>query len=246
MVLKVSDISKSFGKLDVLTGVNLEVKSGECLCIIGKNGSGKSTLINMIVNLIEPDSGEIFFWEDKIDNPNSNIKSRIGVVPEFNPVIDEFNLQDYLEYVGVIYGLGNDVIERRSGYLIDFFFDEAPGKKKTIGQFSKGMKLKAGICAALIHKPELVILDEPFDGLDMVSANHLITFLKEYRQEGNAVFLSSHDMLFVEKIATHVSLIKGTEVLSFSISDFKQNGRSFEEQVSSILGYNPKELKPFE
>lgn len=246
MILKVSNVSKSFGKNAVLEKVGLEINKGECHCLIGKNGSGKSTLINMIIDVVKPDEGEITFWGDKISDSNSNIKSRIGVLPEFNPVIDEFSIQDYLEYVGVIYNVEKTIIKKRSDYLINYFFDNPPEKKKSIGEFSKGMKLKTGICASLIHKPKMIILDEPFEGLDVLSANNMTAFLNDYIRSGNSVFISSHDMLFVEKIATHVSLIKGKELLNFSFSDFQRNGYSFEEQVSSILGYNPKALKPFE
>lgn len=246
MVLKVLNVSKSFGENTVLEKVGLEINEGECHCLIGRNGSGKSTLINMIIDVVKPDEGEITFWGDKISDSNSTIKSRIGVLPEFNPIIDEFSIQDYLEYVGVIYSLEKTIIKKRSDYLINFFFDDLPEKKKSIGEFSKGMKLKTGICASLIHKPKMVILDEPFEGLDVLSANNMIAFLKDYIRNGNSVFISSHDMLFVEKIATHVSLINGKELLNFSVSDFQKNGRSFEEQVSSILGYNPKVLTPFE
>lgn len=243
-MLNISNISKSFKENIVLKKVCLTVKEGECHCLIGKNGSGKSTLINILIDVMEPDTGNITFWGEDINSSNS-IKSKIGVLPEFNPVIDEFNIYDYLKYIGLLYGLDDELIKKRCEYLIEYFFEDTPKKKKPIGQFSKGMKLKTGICAALIHKPQLLILDEPFDGLDVFSANSLVTFLNEYRKEGNSIFVSSHDMLFMEKIATHVSVIKDKEVLNFPVSEFKRNGKPFEEHVSAVMGYNPKEVKVF-
>lgn len=246
MVLSLKNVSKSYGENKILENVRLEMNEGNCLCLIGKNGSGKSTLINIIIDLIKADTGDISFWGENLFDPNSKVKKRIGVLPEFNPIIDEFSLQDYLDYVGLIYQVDKSILKQRSSYLIDYFFDAPPKKNKLIGEFSKGMKLKTGICAALIHKPDMIIFDEPFDGLDVFSANNLSAFLNDYVKNGNSVFLSSHDMLFIEKIATHVSLIKDSKVLNFSVSEFLKNGYSFEEHVSSILGYESKLIKPFE
>ncbi len=246
MILSVSGITKSFEKKEVLKKVNLKIEAGECHCLIGKNGSGKSTLINMIIDVVEPDEGIIKFSGDFLNDPASAVKSKIGVLPEFNPVIDEFSIQDYLEYVGLIYKMDKELIRKRSEFLIQFFFEEPPSSKKIIGSFSKGMKMKTGICAALIHKPELLILDEPFDGMDIFSANNMVSFLNDYKEKGNAILVSSHDMLYMEKVATHVSIIKDAEILNFPMSYFHANSSSFEKQISELLGYNPKELPEFE
>lgn len=246
MDLTLTDIKKSFGKKEVLKNVSLEVKAGECHCLIGKNGSGKSTLINMIIDVVEPDEGMIRFSGDFLNDPTSSVKSKIGVLPEFNPVVDEFSIQDYLEYVGLIYRMDKELIEKRSKFLMDYFFESPPKRKKTIGSFSKGMKLKTGICAALIHKPEMLVLDEPFDGMDIFSANNLVSFFNDYKKKGNGILVSSHDMLYMEKIATHVSIIKDAEVSSFPMEYFFEKESSFEEQVSEFLGYNTKALIEFE
>ena len=245
MVLHVESISKSFEKTVVLEDVTFNVNSSECHCLIGKNGSGKSTLINMLIDVVAPDNGRVEYWGKGINDPAADVKKRIGVLPEFNPLVEEFSVQDYLRYVGLIYDLEESLIKQRSEYLLDYFFEEIPSIKKMMGNFSKGMKLKAGICAALIHKPELLILDEPFDGMDVFSANNLVAFLNDYRKQGNSIFISSHDMLFMEKIATHVSLIKETKLMSYDMEHFLTKEKLFEVQVSELLGYNPKEIKEF-
>lgn len=244
-MINISNLSKSFGKNTVLTQVNLKIGEGECHSLIGKNGSGKSTLINLMIDLIEPDTGGITFWGEQLNTPDSPVKAKVGVLPEFNPLIEEFSVHDYLEYIGVIYGLEKGLIKQRTAYLIDYFYEEDPGKKKPMSQFSKGMKMKAGVCAALIHKPKFLILDEPFDGMDVFSSNGLVAFLNEYRSLGNSILISSHDMLFMEKIATHLSLIKETEVLNFTAEEFRREGTTFEQHVSEVLGYNLKEIKEF-
>ncbi|MCG8373031.1 MAG: ABC transporter ATP-binding protein [Balneolales bacterium] len=246
MLLDIECITKKKKKKEVLKKVNLKIEAGECHCLIGKNGSGKSTLINMIIDVVEPDEGIIKFSGDFLNDPASAVKSKIGVLPEFNPVIDEFSIQDYLEYVGLIYKMDKELIRKRSEFLIQFFFEEPPSSKKIIGSFSTGMKMKTGIWAALVHKPELLILDEPFDGMDIFSANNMVSFLNDYKEKGNAILVSSHDMLYMEKVATHVSIIKDAEILSFPMSYFHANNSSFEKQISELLGYNPKELPEFE
>lgn len=103
--------------------------------------------------MVKPDKGQIRIFGEYINDEEVEVKKKIGVLPEFNPVIDEFSVQDYREYVGLIYQLEQDVIWQRSEYLIDYFFKETPDPKKPVGQFSKGMKLKTDLCAALIHNP---------------------------------------------------------------------------------------------
>lgn len=246
MILDITNLAKTYGKTTILKDVCLKVLPSECHCLIGKNGSGKSTLINMIIDVVEPDKGFITFAGEALNEPGSKVKSKIGVLPEFNPIVDEFSIQDYLEYVGMIYNLDKMLIKKRSETLIQYFFESTPDRRKTIGSFSKGMKLKTGICAALIHKPELLILDEPFDGMDIFSANNLVAFLNDYKEKGNSILVSSHDMLYMEKIATHISIIKDTEVVSIPMDHFRNSTSSFEAQVSEILGYDPKKLIEFE
>lgn len=243
--LAIEGLSKSYSGKQVLQDVNLTIDKGECLGLIGKNGSGKSTLINMIIDVVKPDKGQIRIFGEYINDEEVEVKKKIGVLPEFNPVIDEFSVQDYLEYVGLIYQLKQDVIWQRSEYLIDYFFEETPDPKKPVGQFSKGMKLKTGLCAALIHKPQLLILDEPFDGMDVFSSKNLVDFLDDYRKKGNAILVSSHDMLFMEKIATKVSVIRDQQLLHIDLQEIASNGNSFEEYVANRMGYNPKEVKEF-
>jgi len=245
MFLQVKGVSKSFDSEVILKNASLEINEGECHCLIGKNGTGKSTLINMIINLIEKDEGTIELFDTDFETDPDLIKKQIGVLPEFNPVIEEFSIQDYLQYIGLIYDLEEEIIASRIEFLIEYFFEKKPDNRKPISQFSKGVKLKTGLCAAIMHKPKLLILDEPFDGMDVFSSNNLIEFLNDYRSKGNAILVSSHDMLFMDKIASHVSVIHEDELLNYTREQLMQNGKSFEKQVAEIMGYNPKEIREF-
>ncbi len=245
MLLQVQNVRKSFGDNLVLKDAGLEIGEGECHGLIGKNGSGKSTLINMIINLVEPDEGNIRLFDSGFEKRPDEIKKKIGVLPEFNPLVEEFSLPDYLEYIGLIYGLERELIASRTEFLTDYFFEDVPGPKKPISDFSKGMKLKAGVCAALMHKPKLLILDEPFDGLDVFSSNNLVEFLNDYRNRGNSILASSHDILFMDKIVTHVSIIRDEELLNFTKEELIKKEQPFDKQVADIMGYNPKTIQEF-
>ncbi|WP_138432191.1 ABC transporter ATP-binding protein [Fodinibius saliphilus] len=247
MILEVRDIKKSFGTTKVLDGINLSIQEGECYCLIGRNGAGKSTLIHIIIDLLETDRGVVKLFGSKYSDSSQLIKSNIGVLPEFNPVINEFTGIDYLRYVGMIYELPKKLMKKRIRILSNYFFEDSTNLKKKIGQYSKGMKIKIGICAAVIHKPKFLVLDEPFENLDPLASNNLATFISDYRKQGNALLVSSHEINYVQKIATHLGILE-THKLIYSGSLEKilnENEKKFDDQVSSMLGYTPKSLDNF-
>lgn len=247
MILSVNNLSKVYMVDVVFSDVTFSVGEGECYCLIGKNGSGKSTLINILTNLIGYNSGSIAIFGKSYADDAHYIKERIGVLPEFNPVIAEFSTKEYLEYVGYLYNLEKEVIYKRIDTLVDFFFEDYSIMDKPVEHFSKGMKLKLGLCAALIHKPKLLLLDEPFDGLDVISSNKLSSFLNSYRKQGNAIFLSSHNMLYLEKVATHIGVLNSGKLpLSKSLVEIT-NGEenSLEEKIIQVLGYQSEDIVEF-
>lgn len=247
MVVSVKNLSKTFGRDKVFENISLSVDESDCYCLIGKNGAGKSTFINILAGILPQNSGSVAIFKKQYPKDASFIKTRMGVLPEFNPVIDEFDGMEYLEYVGYLYGLDKQIIDNRINYLVNYFFDDIDSINKGIGQFSKGMKLKIGLCSALIHKPKLLILDEPFDGLDVISSNKLVSFLNFYRSEGNTIILSSHNMLYTEKVATHIGLLIDNKLAySLSLNQILNEGeKTLEEKISSKLGYKFKQFNEF-
>lgn len=246
-MLHVKNIEKAFDDILVLSGITLSILENDCYCLIGRNGAGKSTLIHIIIDLIAADKGSVeIFGTTYSDNPEY-IKKNIGVLPEFNPVVQEFSGIDYLKYVGLIYDLSKELIEKRIKILTNYFFDDLSHLQKPIAQFSKGMKIKIGICAAVIHKPKLLILDEPFENLDPLASSNLATFIHDYRQQGNALLVSSHEINYIEKIATHLGILDNNELkYSGTIEQIKKvSNKKFDDEISSMLGYIPKSLDKF-
>jgi ABC-2 type transport system ATP-binding protein len=246
-MLRIRNLEKSYGPVKVLEDVSISVREGECYSLIGKNGAGKSTLINIIADLLKFNEGELSIFNQTYEENAFFIKSNIGVLPEFNPLIEEFSGNDFLEYIGTIYSLPNSIIKERIDWLLSYFFEDDSTGSKSISEYSKGMKIKIGICAALIHKPKLLILDEPFDNLDPVSCKHLINFLIDYRQQGNAILVSSHDLSHIVDISTHIGILNNRKIEYEStlqeILDKSKN--KLGDFVTKILGYNTKQILNF-
>lgn len=231
MSIKITNISKYFNNRVILKDINVLIPPGQCYCILGKNGAGKSTLINILLDLIKPDNGKILISDMSYDNNSIKIKKNIGALPESSPLIPEFTGYQYLKFIGLLHKLRIEVIKFRINRLNEYFFEFSKDLNKRISTYSHGMKVKLGLCSALIHKPRILILDEPFAGLDPLTANKLINFLIEFMNSKRTIFLSSHNLLYVEKIATHIGILdNGYLKYSSSLSDFIKNGQLILEQ----------------
>lgn len=234
MNVEVKNLSKAFGKQTILSDINIELRNGEICCLLGKNGAGKTTLINIIINLITPDSGSVFYDSQSYSHIPVDIKRRIGILSETNPVIEELTAGQFLRLSGKLYQLDSDKIKQRIGDLLSWFFDN-PEKVRTkrLSGFSTGMKKKIGLIAAVLHTPELLILDEPFSGLDPLAARECVDFISLYKNEQRTVFLASHDLSYVEQVATKVVVLdKQQFVFKGPLSDFTANGA---DQIDGVL-----------
>jgi ABC-2 type transport system ATP-binding protein len=238
--LSISGISKQYTGKTVLNNISCSIENGQCFWLVGRNGAGKSTLINILADLIAPDSGTVSFGGLSYATDELAIKRNLGVMPDKNPAIPQLTGWGYLQFVGLLHELPPDECKRRAESLLAYFFDESEGVHKRIGSYSHGMTKKIGLCAALIHRPQYLILDEPFAGLDPVSSAKLVQFLQTYLTPERALFLSSHDLGYAQKIMTHIGILEGG-VLQFvgSAEDFASSKHTLEESILQIL--QPKE-----
>ena len=240
-MIQITDLTKSYGGNVVIEKLDLTIKNGQVYCLLGKNGAGKTTLINIILDLIEKNGGKIqIFGIDhlQLDKPN---KMRIGVVNENLALIEEINGYEFLMFVGKIYKIPSEILKKRINDLFDYFFEDKLDLKKNIAKYSTGMKKKMAFCASVIHTPEILILDEPFSGLDPLVANQMIMFIKKYRRLDRLIFISSHDLSYVEKVSTHIGVLDNHKlVFNSTLENFTENGAN--ELDSALL----KILKPNE
>jgi ABC-2 type transport system ATP-binding protein len=240
MNIKVQNVTKSYDKLLVLNNINLEFKEGETYCVIGKNGAGKSTFFNIVSGLLHADSGDILFDDKSYKQLPNYIKKKTGLLNNVSSLIQELTAYQYLSLIAQFYSINKNDREEKIEKMFAFFF---PDKKEIaslkILAFSTGMKRKLEVCSCIMHNPEVLILDEPFSGLDPLAAENIITFFSQYSQKNRTIIFSSHNLDYVEKINPILILIDET-VIKFQgrVTEFVQSsGKNFHESLLEILNY---------
>lgn len=191
-------------KVEAVQGLSLSVDSGEIFGCIGPNGAGKSTTIKLLLDLIRPDSGSISV--NGFASSNEKSRARVGYLPE-NPYIYDFlSATEYLAYAGRLSGMSATAIRQRSDELLTKLkLDQAANRR--ISGYSKGMQQRTAIAAALIHDPELVVLDEPMSGLDPLGRKLIFDLIAELKLQGKTVFISSHILTDIERLCDRVGII---------------------------------------
>src|SRR6187402_1941621 len=215
--------SDSFRAVDQ---VNLQVERGTFYGFLGPNGAGKSTTIKMLTGLLAASSGEILVLGRNMLDPREALaaKSRIGVVPEDLALFDNLTAREHLTFVGRMYLLPKDVIRKRIDELLHLLGLQNDEKKLTL-EYSHGMKKKLALASALLPNPDLLFLDEPFEGVDAVTSRVIRDMLAAYVERGSTVFLTSHVLDVVEKLCTHVGIIvRGELVEQGSLESIRRNG----------------------
>lgn len=236
IVLKVDNLAKSFKNKQVLRDISFEVRKGEIMAILGPNGAGKSTTIRNIMGIMYPDQGTI-----KFHNYDDIPRHKIGYLPEERGLYKNVRIMDILLYLAE---LKDYPLQRAKERALDYLrkFDLAGKENLSVEELSKGMGQKVQFIASIIHQPELLILDEPFSGLDPVSQEIFKQEIRNLAAGGTAILLSSHQMNLVEEICDRLFLIhRGQRVIYGSMDDVKREYANFK---CTIRGKNnPAELR---
>lgn len=218
-MLEVKNLSKYFGIKKVVDNVSFKLESGKILGVLGKNGAGKSTTFRMILNILEPDEGEILYNDKNID---SFISDKIGYLPEVGSLIDSYTVYEQCLYYGKMKSMKNNDIKKNMFDLLEKFGITEYANMK-IKELSKGNKQKIQFIIALLHNPELIILDEPFSGLDPVSVEYFKRIILELKEQGKTIIFSSHVMSQVEMLCEDVLILdKGKVILNCNLNEIKQ------------------------
>ena len=218
-VLEVSNICKSFGELNAVDNVSFSINEGHIFGLLGPNGAGKTTTIRMVMNIIIPDSGNITVMGESDARKNNKI---IGYLPEERGIYRKMKLGEVLHFLAELKRMKRKDAEKEMNYWLDRL-GLMEWKKKKIEELSKGMQQKLQFIATILHKPKLLILDEPFLGLDPINANMIKEIILEQKKTGTTIIFSTHLMDSAEKLCDEILLInKGQIILSGNLSQIKQ------------------------
>ncbi|THG28790.1 ABC transporter ATP-binding protein [Naasia lichenicola] len=234
-VLEIEGLTKRFGEQIAVDDVALEVKQGSFYGIVGPNGAGKTTTLSMITGLLRPDSGRVLAHGVDVWKEPARAKRIIGVLPDALRLFDRLTGAQLLYYSGALRGLDNETVRTRAADLATAFGIE-DAVDRLVADYSAGMTKKIALAAAMIHSPRLLVLDEPFESVDPVSAANLNEILQRYVASGGTVVLSSHGMDFIQRVCDHVAIIVNGRVLSAGTMDEVRGSASLEERFVELAG----------
>jgi len=224
-MLELKELVKDFDGKKAVDNISVTLKKGEILGLLGPNGAGKTTTIRMIMNIIAPDSGEIKILGEKF---NEKLKDRIGYLPEERGLYRKMKVSETLQFFGKLKGMKSAEIKKRGEELLKKF-DLYDYNEKKIEELSKGMAQKLQIITTIIHSPDLLILDEPFSGLDPINIELVKDLILEMKREGITIIFSTHLMDYAEKIVDSIVMVnRGKKVIDGYLTDVKSEyGKKF-------------------
>jgi ABC-2 type transport system ATP-binding protein len=237
LAIETKQLTRFFENFCAVDRVELKVERGTFYGFLGPNGAGKSTTIKMLTGLLAPSSGEILVLGKKMLDPQQSLeaKSLIGVVPEDLALFDNLTAREHLTFIGRMYLMPQNTIRERTDELLSML-ELAGDETKLTMEYSHGMKKKLALAAALLPNPDLLFLDEPFEGVDAITSRVIRDLLTGYVARGSTVFLTSHVLDIVERLCTHVGIIaKGKLVEQTSLDELRQ-GSSLEERFLEKVG----------
>ena len=238
--LELKGVTKRFGDKVAVDDLTLSIEPGSFLGLVGRNGAGKSTTLKMATSLVEPTSGTITVLGHDLRTDSLAARRLMGVMPEDMALLELLTGAQYLHFVGRMYGLEDAEIDNRGQELFDTL-DLKPGTRTLVADYSFGMKKKLALCAALIHGPKLLFLDEPFEGIDAITNRTIKDILLALQQKGVTLVLTSHILEVVEKLCPLIAIIDEGKIKGFGTFDeLRQGGESLESLFVNLVGGAPR------
>ncbi|MDF2855291.1 MAG: transporter-like protein [Neobacillus sp.] len=238
-ILSVQDLRKSFGELDAVKGVSFTVEKGESFSLLGPNGAGKSTIINMITGLFPPTAGDIHINDINVVKKPKQAQKLIGVVPQEIALYETMSARENLKFWGRMYDLSGKALEKSVDEVLEIIGLTDRAKDK-IGTFSGGMKRRVNIGAAILHHPQLLIMDEPTVGIDPQSRNHILETVKRLNQQGMTIIYTSHYMEEVEYLCERIGIIDHGELIA--CGTLRELRETIGDRSRMIILFNQQEV----
>jgi ABC-2 type transport system ATP-binding protein len=240
LALELKGVTKRFGEKVAVDDLTLSIEPGSFLGLVGRNGAGKSTTLKMATSLVEPTSGSITVLGHDLKHDSLAARRLMGVMPEDMALLELLTGAQYLRFVGRMYGLEDAEIDKRGGELFDTL-DLKPGARTLVADYSFGMKKKLALCAALVHGPKLLFLDEPFEGIDAITNRTIKDILLSLQQKGVTLVLTSHILEVVEKLCPLIAIIDEGKLKAFgTLDELRQGGQSLESLFMNLVGGAPR------
>ena len=203
--IRISNLVKKYGAVVAVENLSLEVPKGSMFGFLGPNGSGKSTTIGCLTGLLDPSAGTIEILGQPFDTNNTALKRRMGVMPETLGLFEPLYAHEFLAFIGRMFGLDEATVQKRVAELLAAL--ELTDSSKTLSEYSTGMRKRAAFAAAVIHSPEVLFLDEPFESIDPAGVALMKQWLRRLTEQGRTVFITSHVLETVERLCDRVAIV---------------------------------------
>jgi ABC-2 type transport system ATP-binding protein len=239
-VIRLTELTKRYGKFTAVDGIELVVPPGELFGLLGPNGAGKTTTIRMIAGILRPTSGTVLVGGIDMQARPLEAKARLGYIPDRPFVYDKLTGGEFLRFAAALYGLQGPAVERRMDELLELF-ELTPWKTELTEAYSHGMRQKLIIAGALVHRPEVIVVDEPMIGLDPRSARLLKELLREFVSRGGTVLMSTHTMEIAEVMCDRIAIVyRGKIAAQGTMAELRQQtsseGMSLEDLFLKLTG----------
>jgi ABC-2 type transport system ATP-binding protein len=239
-VIRLIQLVKRYGKFTAVDGLDLVIPAGELFGLLGPNGAGKTTTIRMIAGILRPTSGSVLVGGTDIQARPLEAKARLGYIPDRPFVYDKLTGGEFLRFAAALYGMQGAAVERRMDELLELF-ELAQWKNELTEAYSHGMRQKLIIAGALVHRPEVIVVDEPMVGLDPRSARLLKDLLREFVDRGGTVLMSTHTMEIAEAMCDRIAIVyRGRVAAQGTMAELRQQtsseGMSLEDLFLKLTG----------
>lgn len=234
MVVEIKNLVKRYGDFLAVDNLNITIKEGEIFGFLGPNGAGKTTTINTIMGLTKIDSGEINIFGKNLKNSEMEIKKKMGIVPQNIALIEEISAYDNVTFFGRLYGLRGKILKNRVEEALNFtgLWDR---RKSLPKEYSGGMQRRLNIACAIVHRPKLIIMDEPTVGIDPQSRNHILNSVKKLNELGSTIIYTSHYMEEIEEMCTNIAIMDNGKIIANGNKDELKSLIAFEDKINFEL-----------
>ncbi len=234
-MIRMTGLTKRYGKFTAVDAIDLEIRRGELFGFLGPNGAGKTTTMRMIAGILQPTAGRIEIAGDDLARDPIRAKSRLGFIPDRPFVYDKLTGAEFLQFVAALYGQDGEPIERRMAELLDLF-ELTPWKDELVESYSHGMRQKLIISSALLHKPEVIVVDEPMVGLDPKGQKFLKDLFRAFVERGGTVLMSTHTLDTVEEMCDRIGIIAGGKILACgTMAEIRQRFQGGDQKLEELF-----------